>query len=71
MSTRVLVVEDEKDILDLVRYHLEKEGFQCFQAADGPGALRLVHKHRPDLLIESEPGKRTTVRVTLPTAGER
>lgn len=51
MGTKVLVVEDEKDILELVRYHLEKEGFQCLQAADGAAALRLTREQHPDLLI--------------------
>ncbi|MGH7407001.1 MAG: response regulator [Candidatus Methylomirabilales bacterium] len=51
MATRVLVVDDEKDIVELVRYHLEKEGFQCLPAGDGPAALRLARQHRPDLLI--------------------
>ncbi|MBI4390410.1 MAG: DNA-binding response regulator, partial [candidate division NC10 bacterium] len=35
MAAKVLVVDDEKDILDLVRHHLEKEGFHCLQASDG------------------------------------
>lgn len=51
VAAKVLVVEDEKDILQLVRYHLEKEGFQCRQAAEGTTALRLVREQRPDLLI--------------------
>lgn len=51
MATKVLVVDDEKDIAGLVRHHLEKEGFQCLQAGDGPTALRLTRQHRPDLLI--------------------
>lgn len=51
MPIRVLVVDDEKDIVDLVRYHLEKEGMECLRAADGPTALRLARTQRPDLLI--------------------
>lgn len=51
MAIKVLIVDDEKDIVELVRYHLEKEGLQCLQAADGPTALRLTRQHRPDLLI--------------------
>jgi phosphate regulon transcriptional regulator PhoB len=51
MASKVLVVEDEKDIAELVRYHLEREGFHCLQAGDGPTALRLTRQHRPDLLI--------------------
>jgi len=37
--------------VELVRYHLEREGFQCLQAADGSTGLRLVREHHPDLLI--------------------
>jgi phosphate regulon transcriptional regulator PhoB len=51
MAAKVLVVDDEKDILDLVRHHLEKEGFRCLQASDGGAALRLARETRPDLLI--------------------
>ncbi len=51
MALKVLAVDDEKDIVELVRYHLEKEGFQCLVGADGPTALRLAREHRPDLLI--------------------
>jgi len=51
MATKVLIVDDEKDIVELVRYHLEKQGFHCLQAGDGPTALRLARQHRPDLLI--------------------
>ncbi len=51
MATKVLVVDDEKDIVDLVRYHLEKEGFHCRQAADGISALKLTREYRPDLLV--------------------
>jgi len=51
MAVKVLVVDDEKDIVELVRYHLEREGFQCLQAADGSTGLRLVREHHPDLLI--------------------
>src|SRR3989441_4781336 len=51
MATKVLIVDDEKDLVDLVRYHLEKEGFQCLQASDGLTALRLAREQRPGLLI--------------------
>jgi phosphate regulon transcriptional regulator PhoB len=51
MLTKVLVVDDEKDIVTLLRYHLEKAGYQCLQGMDGPTALRLVRDHHPDLLI--------------------
>jgi DNA-binding response OmpR family regulator len=51
MALKVLVVDDEKDIVELVRYHLSHAGFQCLEAQDGPTALRLAREHRPDLMI--------------------
>ncbi|MBI2371517.1 MAG: response regulator [Deltaproteobacteria bacterium] len=51
MPIKVLVIDDERDIVELVRYHLEKEGIQCLHGGDGPGALHLVRQHHPDLLI--------------------
>jgi DNA-binding response OmpR family regulator len=49
--SKVLVIDDEKDIVSLLRYHLEKAGFQCLEGMDGAVALRLVREHHPDLLI--------------------
>jgi two-component system phosphate regulon response regulator PhoB len=51
MLAKVLVIDDEKDIVSLLRYHLEKAGFQCLEGMDGAVALRLVREHHPDLLI--------------------
>jgi len=51
MSPKVLVIDDEKDIVSLLRYHLEKAGFQCLEGMDGAVALRLVREYHPDLLI--------------------
>jgi DNA-binding response OmpR family regulator len=47
----ILVVEDEVDLNNLVRSHLEAEGHAVHQAFDGPGALRLVEETGPDLII--------------------
>jgi DNA-binding response OmpR family regulator len=51
MLAKILVIDDEKDIVSLLRYHLEKAGFQCFEGMDGAIALRLIREHHPDLLI--------------------
>jgi phosphate regulon transcriptional regulator PhoB len=51
MLAKILVIDDEKDIVSLLRYHLEKSGFQCLEGMDGATALRLVREHHPDLLI--------------------
>jgi two-component system alkaline phosphatase synthesis response regulator PhoP len=48
---RILVIEDDKDIVELVRYNLEKEGFQVSACADGSTGLAQVRKSPPDLLI--------------------
>ena len=48
---RVLVIEDDKDIIELVRYNLEKDGFQVASSVDGATGLAQVRKTPPDLLI--------------------
>jgi DNA-binding response OmpR family regulator len=47
----ILVVDDERHIVDLVRLYLEKEGFGVVSAADGDEALALHARHDPDLVI--------------------
>lgn len=51
MTPRILVVEDDPSILELIQYHLEREGMQVFAAPDGRRALELFNAHRPDLLL--------------------
>jgi phosphate regulon transcriptional regulator PhoB len=48
---RILIIEDDKDIVELVRYNLEKEGFQVAAAEDGVTGLARVKKSPPDLLV--------------------
>ena len=57
----VLVVEDEQDISDLVRFHLEQEGFAVVVSPDGEKALDLARRQRPalvilDLMLPGTPG---------------
>jgi two-component system, OmpR family, phosphate regulon response regulator PhoB len=47
----VLLVEDERDIADLVRYHVEKAGMRFLHASDGGTALRLVRTELPDVAL--------------------
>ena len=47
----ILVVDDERNIVDLVRLYLEKEGFAVIAASDGEAALDLHARHDPDLVI--------------------
>ena len=53
MSTNktVLVVEDEADLAEVVRYNLEREGYRCRCLVDGTSALAELRRERPDLLI--------------------
>jgi phosphate regulon transcriptional regulator PhoB len=48
---RILVVEDERDIADLVRFNLEQEGFTVRVAHDGEQALALMRREPPALVI--------------------
>jgi len=47
----VLVVDDERNIVDLVRLYLEKEGFSVVAATDGEEALVAFGRHAPDLVV--------------------
>jgi phosphate regulon transcriptional regulator PhoB len=51
MSSRVLIVEDERDIRDLVVHHLKREGYQVSAASSGEEALRQVQAAPPDLVL--------------------
>lgn len=48
---KILIVDDEKDIVDLISYNMEKEGFSAVKAYDGEAALHSVKKQNPDLII--------------------
>jgi phosphate regulon transcriptional regulator PhoB len=47
----ILVIEDDRDIVELVRYNLEKEGFRVIAIGDGVSGLAQLRKSAPDLLI--------------------
>lgn len=47
----ILVVDDEEDILELVRYNLTKEGFRVSCAATGEEGLRIARTQQPDLVV--------------------
>ena len=48
---RILVIEDDKDIVELVRYNLEKDGYQVTSSGDGSTGLAQIRKAAPDLLV--------------------
>ena len=51
MAQRVLIVEDEPDIRELLVFHLEREGYQITKARSGVEAVRLAHTAPPDLVL--------------------
>ncbi len=50
-ETKVLIVEDEVAIVTLLRYNLEKEGYNVVSTGDGEEAVTLVKEHLPDIII--------------------
>lgn len=50
-EARILVVDDERSILDLVTAYLKPEGYQVHTAADGPTALKAARSFKPDLIV--------------------
>jgi len=51
MKEKILIVEDEKDIIKMIEYNLKKEGFRVIDARDGEGALDLAVREHPDLIL--------------------
>ncbi|MDZ4746037.1 MAG: response regulator transcription factor [bacterium] len=51
MEKKILVVDDEQDIVDLISYNLGKEGYKVFSASNGIAAVEKAEKERPDLVI--------------------
>ncbi len=48
---KILVVDDEKDIVDLIAFNLEQEGFSVIRACDGQTAWEAVKAEKPDLVV--------------------
>ena len=48
---KILIADDEDDILELVKYNLEKEGYKVFCAVDGKEAIQIAKEEVPDLII--------------------
>ncbi|MBP2668406.1 MAG: phoB [Deltaproteobacteria bacterium] len=51
IQRKVLIVEDEKEIQDLLAHYLRKEGFAPILAADGEAALSAARREKPDLIL--------------------
>lgn len=48
---KVLIVDDEPDILEFLHYNLSRNGFDVLQASNGPEAIRMADQHVPDLIL--------------------
>lgn len=48
---KILIVDDDRDILEFVSYNLKKEGFDVFKAENGKIGLELAIKEIPDLIL--------------------
>ena len=51
MNNKILIVEDEKDIRNLIIYALEAKGYETISADDGEKALKMLKENKPDLVI--------------------
>ncbi len=49
--TTILIVEDEKTLLETLAYNLEQEGYKVLTAEDGEEALKIVRRKKPDLIV--------------------
>ena len=50
-NVKILVIDDEPNVLNLVSAYLKQEGFTVYTAADGPSGLRAARAYQPDLII--------------------
>ena len=47
---RILIVEDEKNIVDILRFNMNREGYDTLEAYDGVTGLALARREKPDLI---------------------
>ncbi len=51
MSQKILVIDDDIDLVEVLRIVLEKEGYAVLDAQDGERGIKMVREHKPDLII--------------------
>ncbi len=51
MPAKILIVDDEKNIVDILRFNLEKEGFETVEAYDGKEAIEKALRAKPDIIL--------------------
>ena len=47
----VLIVEDEKNIVDIIRFNLQRTGYNTLEAYDGEAGLAMAREKKPDLIL--------------------
>lgn len=50
-GTKILLVDDEPDVLDFLSHNLKKQGAQVFTASDGKAAIKVAQETKPDLIV--------------------
>ncbi|GAB4205780.1 MAG: response regulator transcription factor [Bacteroidia bacterium] len=51
MPTKILIADDEEDILQFLSYNLKKEGYEVITATNGAEAISIAEKEKPDLIV--------------------
>ncbi|MCX7728007.1 MAG: response regulator transcription factor [Bacteroidia bacterium] len=51
MATKILIADDEEDILQFLSYNLKKEGYEVLTATNGAEAINIAEKEKPDLIV--------------------
>lgn len=51
MDKKILIVDDEKNIVDIIAFNLKKEGYEVLKAADGEEGVQLAMEENPDLIL--------------------
>jgi len=51
VSKKILIVDDEKNIVDILKFNLKKEGFDTIEAYDGEQAIEMALREKPDLIL--------------------
>ncbi len=51
MGRKILIVDDEKNIVDILKFNLKKEGYTTVEAHDGELAVELALSEKPDLIL--------------------
>ena len=50
-KSKILIAEDDKTLLDVLKYNLLKEGYSVVTAADGAQAIEIAHVEKPELIV--------------------